>query len=84
MVDTKAESEFRYRYASKLPKRVDCHYNSRFGLDERADKPQRIRHQQLVTLGRRGEFTKDEVSKEILHRTQPINAGNRQGKKEET
>ena len=69
--DTAEEKDFRERYAMELrKKRVVRHLSPHFGIDELDDELQRIRHQELVTPGRRGEQIKrEEINKEILRRT---------------
>jgi hypothetical protein len=68
--DTQEEKDFRERYANELrKKKVRNSLNPHFGLDELAEEVKKVKHQQLITPGRRGEEIKhEEISKEILRR----------------
>ena len=68
--DTAEEKEFRERYASELrKKKAKNSVNPNFGFDELSDEVRKVKHQELVTPGRRGEQIKhEEISKEILRR----------------
>jgi hypothetical protein len=68
VLDTTEEREFRELYATELrKKRVARSINPHFGIDELADELERVRHQQLVTPGRRGEQIKrEELGEEYL------------------
>jgi hypothetical protein len=68
--DTQEEKDFRERYAHELRKKKTQSYaNSHFGLDEISDELARVKHQALITPGRRGEQIKhEEINKEILRR----------------
>ena len=68
--DTQEEKDFRERYASELrKKKVRNSINPHFGLDELAEEVKSVKHQELITPGRRGEQIKyEEISKEILRR----------------
>lgn len=68
--DTAEEKDFRERYASELRKKKSkSSVNPNFGFDELSDEVRKIKHQELVTPGRRGEQIKhEEISKEILRR----------------
>jgi len=68
--DTQVEKDFRQRYADELRKKKmqNC-TSSHFGLDEISDELARVKHQAMITPGRRGEQIKhEEISKEILRR----------------
>ena len=68
--DTEEEKDFRARYASELRKKVVRNsINSHFGLDEISDELARVKHQAMITPGRRGEQIKhEEINREILRR----------------
>lgn len=68
--DTQEEKDFRERYASELrKKKIQYSLNPHFGLDELAEEVKNVKHQELITPGRRGEQIKhEEISKEILRR----------------
>jgi hypothetical protein len=68
--DTEEEKDFRERYAVELrKKRIRSSINSHFGLDEISDELARVKHQAMITPGRRGEQIKhEEINKEILRR----------------
>ena len=68
--DTQEEKDFRDRYALELRKKTsrDCD-SHHFGTDELSDETARVRRQEMITPGRRGEQIKsEEISKEILRR----------------
>ncbi len=68
--DTQEEKDFRQRYAHELrKKKMQNSTNSHFGLDEISDELARVKHQAMITPGRRGEQIKhEEINKEILRR----------------
>ncbi len=68
--DTAEEKDFRERYASELrKKKTKNSINPNFGFDELSDEVRKVKHQELVTPGRRGEQIKhEEISKEIVRR----------------
>jgi hypothetical protein len=68
IADTEEEKDFRERYASELrKKKIHSSINSHFGLDELSDELARVKHQAMITPGRRGEQIKhEEISKEIV------------------
>lgn len=68
--DTQEEKDFRERYAYELrKKKVKVSISSHFSLDEISDELARVKHQAMITPGRRGEQIKyEEISKEILRR----------------
>lgn len=68
--DTQEEKDFRERYAYELrKKKVKVSNSSHFSLDEISDELARVKHQAMITPGRRGEQIKyEEISKEILRR----------------
>ena len=68
--DTQEEREFRERYVHELRKKKMQNYaNSHFGLDEISDELAQVKHQAMITPGRRGEQIKyEEINKEILRR----------------
>ena len=68
--DTKEEKDFRQRYAHELrKKKMQNSTSSHFGFDEISDELARVKHQAMITPGRRGEQIKhEEISKEILRR----------------
>jgi hypothetical protein len=67
---TQEEKDFRERYAHELrKKKMQSSTNSHFGLDEISDELARVKHQGMITPGRRGEQIKhEEINKEILRR----------------
>jgi hypothetical protein len=68
--DTLEEKDFRERYAYELrKKKVRSSVNPNFGLDELSEEVRKVKHQELITPGRRGEQIKhEEINKEILRR----------------
>ena len=68
--DTEQEKDFRQRYAFELrKKKTQIRASSHFGLDEISDELAQVKHQAMITPGRRGEQIKhEEISKEILRR----------------
>ena len=68
--DTQEEKDFRQRYAHELQKKKMRHFtSSHFGFDEISDELARVKHQAMITPGRRGEQIKyEEISREILRR----------------
>ena len=66
------ENDFRKRYAHELRKKKEADNNSinpHFGLNELSEERARVKHQALITPGRRGEQIKnEEIDKEILRR----------------
>lgn len=68
--DTQEEKDFRERYAIELrKKKVRSSLSPHFGPDELAEEIKSVKHQELITPGRRGEQIKqEEISKEILRR----------------
>jgi len=82
--DSGEEKDFRERYANELrKKRVERSVNPHFGIDELADELERIRRQELVTPGRRGEQIKrEELAKEILRRRELVEMQRNSSKKE--
>lgn len=68
--DTQEEKDFRERYAHELrKKKMQSWTSSHFGLDEISDELARVKHQAMITPGRRGEQIKhEEISREILRR----------------
>lgn len=68
--DTQEEKDFRQRYARELrKKKMQNLTSSHFGLDEISDELARVKHQAMITPGRRGEQIKhEEINKEILRR----------------
>lgn len=70
IVDTQEEKDFRERYAIELrKKKMQSGTNSHFGLDEISDELAQVKHQAMITPGRRGEQIKhEEISREILRR----------------
>lgn len=68
--DTQEEKDFRERYAHELrKKKMHGPTNSHFGLDEISDELARVKHQAMITPGRRGEQIKyEEINREILRR----------------
>jgi hypothetical protein len=68
--DTQEEKDFRERYAFELRKKKMQNCNSsHFGLDEISDELARVKHQAMITPGRRGEQIKhEEINREILRR----------------
>ena len=75
--DTEEEGEFRKRYALELRKKIGI--SSFFGSDELSDELEQVKHQSMITPGRRGEQIKyEEISREILRRVSvahPIKRG---------
>ena len=72
--DSPEEKDFRERYASELRKmKIQNCISSHFGLDEVSEELARVKHQAMITPGRRGEQIKhEEINREILRR---INIG---------
>lgn len=70
MDDTQEEKDFRERYAHELrKKKMQGSTSSHFGLDEISDELAQVKHQAMITPGRRGEQIKhEEISREILRR----------------
>ena len=70
IIDTAQEKDFRDRYAQELRKKImQNSVNPHFGLDELSDERARVKHQEMITPGRRGEQIKhEEKGKEILRR----------------
>lgn len=70
MEDTPQEKAFRERYALELrKKKVSSGVNPHFGSNELDEEMEQVKHQELITPGRRGEQIKqEEISKEILRR----------------
>jgi hypothetical protein len=68
--DTQEEKDFRERYAFELrKKKMNSSISSHFRLDEIDDELARVKHQAMITPGRRGEQIKhEEINKEILRR----------------
>jgi hypothetical protein len=68
--DTQEEKDFRVRYAYELSKKkVSNSASSHFNVDELLDEQARVKHQAMITPGRRGEQIKqEEISREILRR----------------
>ena len=68
--DTQEEREFRERYAHELrKKKIQTYANSHFSSDEISDELAQVKHQAMITPGRKGEQIKyEEISKEILRR----------------
>lgn len=68
--DTPEEKDFRARYALELrKKKVASCVNPHFGRDELLEEKEKVKHQELITPGRRGEQIKhEEITKEILRR----------------
>jgi hypothetical protein len=68
--DTQEEKDFRERYAHELrKKKMQSYANSHFSPDEISDELAQVKHQAMITPGRRGEQIKyEEISKEILRR----------------
>jgi len=68
--DTEEEKGFRERYAHELrKKKTQNRASSHFGLDEISDELERVKHQGMMSPGRRGEQIKhEEIAKEILRR----------------
>lgn len=68
--DTQEEKDFRQRYAHELRKKKMQHSTSlHFGFDEISDELARVKHQAMITPGRRGEQIKhEEISREIIRR----------------
>lgn len=68
--DTLLEKDFRERYALELrKKKVSDSLNPHFGCNELDEEMEKVKHQALITPGRRGEQIKrEEIAKEILRR----------------
>lgn len=68
--DTSEERDFRERYALELrKKKVERYVSSHFGSDELSDEMKKVKHQEMVSPGRRGEQIKlEEIRKEIIRR----------------
>jgi hypothetical protein len=68
--DTQEEKDFRERYAHELRKKtMRSSSSSHFGIDEISDELACVKHQAMITPGRRGEEIKqEEINKEILRR----------------
>jgi hypothetical protein len=68
--DTPEERDFRERYALELrKKKVERYISSHFGSDELSDEMKKVKRQEMVSPGRRGEQIKlEEISKEIIRR----------------
>ncbi len=68
--DTELEKDFRERYAVELrKKKVRTSDNPHFGTDEMAEELRRVKQQEQITPGRRGEQIKhEEIGKEISRR----------------
>lgn len=68
--DTMQEKDFRERYALELrKKKVVGGINPHFGCNELEEEMEKVKHQELITPGRRGEQIKhEEIVKEILRR----------------
>ena len=68
--DTLQEKDFRERYALELrKKKVASGINPHFGRNELDEEMEKVKHQELITPGRRGEQIKhEEIAKEILRR----------------
>lgn len=68
--DTPQEKEFRERYALELRlKKVTSSVNPTFGRNELLEEKERVKRQEQMTPGRRGEQIKyEEIDKEILRR----------------
>lgn len=69
-IDTLEEKDFRERYAQELRrKKLRIEISPHFGSDELSDELARVKHQAMITPGRRGEQIKhEEISREILRR----------------
>jgi hypothetical protein len=72
--DTQEERAFRQEYASELRKKKAIQsISTHFGIDELSDELARVKHQAMITPGRRGEEIKhEEISREILRRIKDI------------
>lgn len=68
--DTQEEKDFRERYARELrKKKMKNSISPHFGSDELSDERAMVKHQEMITPGRRGEQIKhEEISREILRR----------------
>lgn len=68
--DTPEERDFRERYALELrKKKVERYVSLHFGSDELSDELKKVKRQEMVSPGRRGEQIKlEEISKEIIRR----------------
>lgn len=70
VADTPEEREFRERYATELrKKKIVSSVNPNFGRNELLEEKERVKRQEQMTPGRRGEQIKyEEIDKEILRR----------------
>ena len=68
--DTQEEKDFSQRYANELrKKKVRKSTYSHSGPDEISDELAQVKHQSMITPGRRGEEIKyEEINREILRR----------------
>jgi hypothetical protein len=68
--DTPEQKDFRDRYARELrKKKTQSFSNPHFDSDELSDERAMVKHQEMITPGRRGEQIKlEEINKEILRR----------------
>ena len=68
--ETLQEKDFRERYALELrKKKISNSVNPHFGCNELDEEMEKVKHQELITPGRRGEQIKhEEIVKEILRR----------------
>jgi hypothetical protein len=68
--DTADEKNFRGRYALELrKKKITNSINPNVGFDELSDEARKVKRQELITPGRRGEQIKyEEIGKEIIRR----------------
>lgn len=68
--DTQEEEYFRERYVEELRRKKTRNTTSpHFGSDELSEEMAKVKHQEMMTPGRRGEQIKhEEISKEILRR----------------
>lgn len=80
-VDTDQEKDFRERYAFELrKKKARSSISQHFGSDELSDEMRKVARQEMATPGRRGEQIKrEELSKEILRRTNLLARPNSEG-----
>jgi len=76
--DTQEEKDFRERYAHELrKKKTPNHTSPHFGSDELSDERARVKQQEMITPGRRGEEIKhEEINREILRRIHQNITGN--------
>ncbi len=83
--DTPEERDFRERYALELrKKKVERYVSSHFGSDELSDEMKKVKHQEMVSPGRRGEQIKlEEIRKEIIRRLSLSHQQQQQLKKKE-